>query len=42
MKEKEVNAPDVLCYDIFSHTGVHGGVVVKELHYKLTGCGFDS
>ena len=22
--------------------GVRGGVVVKALHYKLAGCGFDS
>jgi hypothetical protein len=22
--------------------GMHGGVVVKALHYKLAGCGFDS
>ena len=29
MKEKEVNAPDVLCY-IFSHIGVHGGIMVNS------------
>jgi hypothetical protein len=41
-ERKEVNVPDVLCYDIFSHIGVHGGIVVKALCYKPPGCGFNS
>jgi hypothetical protein len=41
-ERKEVNVPDVLCYDIFSHIGVHGGVVVKALRYKPADRWFDS